>query len=70
MSYNPHLPVRDIVLALRKYNIPISGIDKVFTLVKININQNTIPYEPSPNLFLRKDVAKSEITEIATDPKG
>lgn len=48
--YNPHEPVKEIVRILHKHQIPISGIQRVFDLVKIAIEQNSIPYNPdSPN---------------------
>ena len=34
-SYNPRDPVAEIIIALAKHNIPISGMDQVFEIVKI-----------------------------------
>lgn len=33
-SYNPRDPVAEIIIALAKHNIPISGMDQVFEAVK------------------------------------
>lgn len=46
-SFNPHEPVKAIVAALHEARVPIAAIDNVFELVKVDIKNNTVPYNPS-----------------------
>jgi len=41
-SYSPRDPVAEIIIALAKHNIPISGMDQVFEIVKIEACNATI----------------------------
>lgn len=61
-------PIPEIIDVLHRYQIPISCIDQVFKLVREEIYMNTIPYNPS--LDNSTDLAISEMTDNATDPKG
>lgn len=55
---NPHAPVKEIVKLLHKYQIPLSLLNNVFDLVRIDIEQNSIPYNPdSPNAGALKENA-------------
>lgn len=67
-SFNPHAPVKAIIAALHEARIPIAAIDNVFELVKVDIKNHTIPYNPS--LDSAKDLATSATTDKATEPNG
>ncbi len=41
-SYSAQAPVAEIIIALAKHNIPISGMDQVFEAVKVEACNATI----------------------------
>ena len=55
-SFNPNKP------ALHEARVPIAAIDNVFELVKADIKNHTVPYNPS--LDNAKDLATSATTEV------
>lgn len=67
-SFNPHAPVKAIIAALHEAHVPIAAIDNVFELVKEDIKNHTVPYNPS--LDNAKDLATSATTDKATEPNG
>lgn len=46
-SFNPNEPVKAIIAALHEARVPIAAIDNVFELVKADIKNHTVPYNPS-----------------------
>lgn len=46
-SFNPNEPVKAIIVALNEARVPIAAIDNVFELVKVDIKNHTVPYNPS-----------------------
>lgn len=70
-SFNPNEPVKAIIAALHEARVPIAAIDNVFELVKADIKNHTVPYNPS--LDSAKDLATSATsatTDKATEPNG
>ena len=57
-SFNPHEPVKAIIAALNEARVPIAAIDNVFELVKADIKNHTVPYNPS--LDNAKDLAVTQ----------
>ena len=45
-SFNPNEPVKAIIAALHAARVPIAAIDNVFELVKADIKNHTVPYNP------------------------
>ncbi len=45
-SFNPREPVKAIIAALHEARVPIAAIDNVFELVKADIKNHTVPYNP------------------------
>lgn len=67
-SFNPNEPVKAIITALHEAHVPIAAIDNVFELVKVDIKNHTVPYNPS--LDSAEDLATSATTDKATEPNG
>ena len=67
-SFNQNEPVKAIIAALNEARVPIAAIDNVFELVKADIKNHTVPYNPS--LDSAKDLATSATTDKATEPNG
>lgn len=57
-SFNPKEPVKAIIAALHEARVPIAAIDNVFELVKADIKNHTVPYNPS------LDSAKDLLLEV------
>lgn len=45
-SFNPKEPAKAIIAALHEARVPIAAIDNVFELVKADIKNHTVPYNP------------------------
>jgi hypothetical protein len=58
----------EIIFVLNNNNVPIGLFDFIFEHTKKKAEDNTIPYRPKR--FNIMDVAMSDTTDNATEPKG